>query len=68
MKSEINLNSINLFNNIKIGSLIFVLFYCIMKRRDNGSVYSFRYILVLGKNFNLVSVNILFIKMYMFLK
>lgn len=50
MKSEINLNSKNLFNNIMIGSLIFVLFYCIMKRRDNGSVYSFRYILVLGKN------------------
>lgn len=31
-----------------IGPLTFVLFYCTMKRRDNGSVYSFRYILVLG--------------------
>lgn len=33
-----------------IGPLTFVLFYCTMKRRDNGSVNSFRYILVLGKN------------------
>lgn len=62
MKSETNLNSTNLFNNIMIGPLTFVLFYCTMKRRDNGSVYSFRYILVLGKNFNSASVNILFIK------
>lgn len=34
-----------------IGPLTFVLFYCtVLKRRDNGSVYSFRYILVLSKN------------------
>lgn len=44
-----------------IGPLTFVLFYCTMIRRDNGSVYSFRYILVLGKNFNSASVNILII-------